>query len=133
MLKVGQLFLEVDKVGCYDLLINSGCIYFDVDMIIMEKLGGIYILDGIVVYVERIDGCVFMENGIIVVDCNNYLVLFVGLEIMYIKFDVDFYFDGVCNGIRKYFNYFLNEDYNFFCDFIEFKYDNIIMNISQFM
>ncbi|EIS8365371.1 non-LEE encoded effector protein NleB, partial [Salmonella enterica] len=26
----------------------------------------------------------------------------------------------------------LNEDYNSFCDFIEFKNDNIIMNTSQF-
>ncbi len=39
MLKAGQLFLEADKVGCYDLSTNSGCIYLDADMIITEKLG----------------------------------------------------------------------------------------------
>ncbi|KTP16746.1 non-LEE encoded effector protein NleB, partial [Salmonella enterica] len=31
MLKAGQLFLEADKVGCYDLSTNSGCIYLDAD------------------------------------------------------------------------------------------------------
>lgn len=39
MLKAGQLFPEADKVGCYDLSTNSGCIYLDADMIITEKLG----------------------------------------------------------------------------------------------
>ncbi len=42
MLKAGQLFSEADKVGCYDLSTNSGCIYLDADMIITEKLGYIY-------------------------------------------------------------------------------------------
>lgn len=37
-------------------------------MIITEKLGGIYIPDGIAVHVERIDGRASMENGIIAVD-----------------------------------------------------------------
>ncbi|HFW4525631.1 TPA: type III secretion system effector arginine glycosyltransferase SseK1, partial [Salmonella enterica subsp. enterica serovar Weltevreden] len=132
MLKAGQLFLEADKAGCYDLSTNSGCIYLDTDMIITEKLGGIYIPDGIAVHVERIDGRASMENGIIAVDRNNHPALLAGLEIMHTKFDADPYSDGVCNGIRKHFNYSLNEDYNSFCDFIEFKHDNIIMNTSQF-
>ncbi|ENG8501683.1 non-LEE encoded effector protein NleB, partial [Salmonella enterica subsp. enterica] len=89
MLKAGQLFLEADKVGCYDLSTNSGCIYLDADMIITEKLGGIYIPDGIAVHVERIDGRASMENGIIAVDRNNHPALLAGLEIMHTKFDAD--------------------------------------------
>ncbi len=37
-----SVILEADKVGCYDLSTNSGCIYLDADMIITEKLGDIY-------------------------------------------------------------------------------------------
>ncbi|EOP9883268.1 hypothetical protein KS639_RS22375, partial [Escherichia coli] len=32
----------------------------------------------------------------------------------------------------KYFNFTTLHDYNHFCDFIEFKHKNIIMNTSQY-
>ncbi|MBE7985652.1 non-LEE encoded effector protein NleB, partial [Escherichia coli] len=35
-------------------------------------------------------------------------------------------------GVKKYFNFTPLHNYNHFCDFVEFKHPNMIMNTSQY-
>ncbi|END1351377.1 non-LEE encoded effector protein NleB, partial [Escherichia coli] len=48
------------------------------------------------------------------------------------KIDAHPYYDGLGKGVKKHFNFTSLHSYNHFCNFIEFKHQNIIMNTSQY-
>ncbi|EOT5060326.1 type III secretion system effector arginine glycosyltransferase NleB [Escherichia coli] len=132
MLKAGSLFTETGKTGCHNISPCSGCIYLDADMIITDKLGVLYAPDGIAVHVDCNDEIKSLENGAIVVNRSNHPALLAGLDIMKSKVDAHPYYDGLGKGIKRHFNYSSLHDYNAFCDFIEFKHENIIPNTSMY-
>ncbi|EGZ3623475.1 type III secretion system effector arginine glycosyltransferase NleB, partial [Escherichia coli] len=73
-----------------------------------------------------------LENGAIVVNRSNHPALLAGLDIMKSKVDAHPYYDGLGKGIKRHFNYSSLHNYNAFCDFIEFKHENIIPNTSMY-
>lgn len=132
ILKAGSLFTETGKTGCHNISPCSGCIYLDADMIITDKLGVLYAPDGIAVHVDCNDEIKSLENGAIVVNRSNHPTLLAGLDIMKSKVDAHPYYDGLGKGIKRHFNYSSLHNYNAFCDFIEFKHENIIPNTSMY-
>ncbi|EHJ4094645.1 non-LEE encoded effector protein NleB [Escherichia fergusonii] len=132
LLKASSLFTETGKAGCHNLSPSGGCIYLDADMVLTGKLGVIHVPDGIAVHVTRCGDNISLENGAIAVNTNNHPALLAGLEIMHNKVDAHPYYDGVGKGLKQHFNYSSLQSYNDFCNFIEFKHQNIIFNTSQY-
>lgn len=132
LLKAGNIFRDSCNTKNHDISSRNGCIYLDMDMMITDKLGVIYAPDGIAVYVDRRNGGADIENSAIVVNDSNHPALLEGLHIMHSKIDAHPYYDGLGKGLKKYFNCTPLQNYNYFCDFIEFKHPNIIMNTSQY-
>ncbi|EEA2080132.1 type III secretion system effector arginine glycosyltransferase [Salmonella enterica] len=131
LLKGSDAFLEAGKPGCHHLQPGGGCIYLDADMLLTDKLGTLYLPDGIAIHVSRKDNHVSLENGIIAVNRSEHPALIKGLEIMHSKPYGDPYNDWLSKGLRHYFDGSHIQDYDAFCDFIEFKHENIIMNTSS--
>ncbi|HDY3294167.1 TPA: non-LEE encoded effector protein NleB, partial [Salmonella enterica] len=100
-------------------------------MLLTGKLGTIYLPDGIAVHVSRKDNRVSIENGIIAVNRREHPALKKGLEIMHSKPYGDPYVDGLGGGLRHYFNCSILHNYEEFCNFIEFKHENIFMDTSS--
>lgn len=132
VLKAGSLFTESGKAGCGNVSPGGGCIYLDADMVLTGKLGVLHVADGIAVHVANNNGEKSLENSAIVVDRSNHPALLAGLEIMKDKVDAHPYYDGLGKGIRQHFNYSSLQNYNDFCDFIEFKHKNILPNTSMY-
>ncbi|EAA1587501.1 T3SS effector NleB [Escherichia coli] len=132
LLKAGEIFRCTDNTKNHGILSGEGCIYLDMDMMLTGKLGVMRAPDGIAVHVDRRNDSVNIENGAIIVNRSNHPALLEGLSFMHKKVDAHPYYDGLGKGIKKYFNFTTLHDYNHFCDFIEFKHKNIIMNTSQY-
>ncbi|EPI9394098.1 NleB family type III secretion system effector arginine glycosyltransferase [Escherichia coli] len=132
LLKAGEIFRCTDNTKNHGVLSGEGCIYLDMDMMLTGKLGVMRAPDGIAVHVDRRNDSVNIENGAIIVNRSNHPALLEGLSFMHKKVDAHPYYDGLGKGIKKYFNFTTLHDYNHFCDFIEFKHKNIIMNTSQY-
>lgn len=131
LLKGSNAFLEAGKHGCHHLQPGGGCIYLDADMLLTDKLGTLYLPDGIAVHVSRKGNSMNLENGIIAVNRSEHPALKKGLEIMHSKPYGDPYIDGVCGGLRHYFNCSIRHNYEEFCNFIEFKHEHIFMDTSS--
>ncbi|EDF9126141.1 TPA: non-LEE encoded effector protein NleB, partial [Salmonella enterica subsp. enterica serovar Dublin] len=131
LLKGSNAFLEAGKHGCHHLQPGGGCIYLDADMLLTGKLGTLYLPDGIAVHVSRKGNSMSLENGIIAVNRSEHPALKKGLEIMHSKPYGDPYIDGVCGGLRHYFNCSIRHNYEEFCNFIEFKHEHIFMDTSS--
>lgn len=79
LLKGSDAFLEAGKPGCHHLQPGGGCIYLDADMLLTDKLGTLYLPDGIAIHVSRKDNHVSLENGIIAVNRSEHPALIKGL------------------------------------------------------
>ncbi|HCC0888481.1 TPA: type III secretion system effector arginine glycosyltransferase [Salmonella enterica] len=131
LLKGSNAFLEAGKHGCHHLQPGGGCIYLDTDMLLTGKLGTLHLPEGIAVHVSRKNNSVTLENSIIAVNRSEHPALKKGLEIMHSNAYSDPYYEGICDGLRDYFNCSGVHDYEAFCNFIEFKHENIFMDTSS--
>lgn len=132
LLKAGEIFRCTYNTKNHGISFGEGCIYLDMDMILTGKLGTIYAPDGISMHVDRRNDSVNIENSAIIVNRSNHPALLEGLSFMHSKVDAHPYYDGLGKGVKKYFNFTPLHNYNHFCDFIEFKHPNMIMNTSQY-
>ncbi|HBN1858832.1 TPA: NleB family type III secretion system effector arginine glycosyltransferase [Escherichia coli] len=132
LLKAGDIFRYSCNTKNHDISSGNGCIYLDMDMILTDKLGTIYAPDGISIHVDRRNDSVNIENSAIIVNRSNHPALLDGLSFMHSKADAHPYYDGFGKGLKKHFNCTPLQNYNHFCDFIEFKHPNVIMNTSQY-
>lgn len=132
VMKGCSAFAEANKSGCESLPKDGGCIYLDLDMVLTEKIGDIYLPDGVGLYIKRDSdyGNSSLENGIIAVNRDNHPALQKGLKIMHENALAHPYYDGICKGFRQHFNFSKKSNYEEFCSFIEFKCPQITMNTS---
>lgn len=131
LLKGSSAFLEAGKTGCHQLRPDGGCIYLDADMVLTGKLGDMTLPEGIAVHKSIEYGKPSLENGIIAVNRRDHPVLRKGMEIMHTDPLADPYYSGLCKALTTHFNVHPKLNYAEFCDFIEFRNENILMNTSR--